>query len=210
MPTTVNYSWTLPTVGASEDAWGTDLNAVFTAIDALLGGTNATEFAILDGATLTTAELNKLAGLATTATELGYVNGVTSAIQTQLNALSSGKEDVDAEILRADTDDNLTAGYTATADNDGSKSSGTYTPTPAGGNFKRITNDGAFTLAAPTASGDYTLIVQMTNGGSAGTVTLSGFSKTVGDALTTTSGDDFLLNITKANGFTLLSIVALQ
>ena len=210
MPTTVNYSWTLPTVGASEDAWGTDLNAVFTAIDTLLGGTNATEFAILDGATLTTAELNKLAGLATTATELGYVNGVTSAIQTQLNALSSGKEDVDAEILRADTDDNLTAGYTATADNDGSKSSGTYTPTPAGGNFKRITNDGAFTLAAPTASGDYTLIVQMTNGGSAGTVTLSGFSKTVGDALTTTSGDDFLLNITKANGFTLLSIVALQ
>jgi len=86
MPTTTNYSWTLPTVGASEDAWGTNINTVFDAVDTLLGGTNATEFAILDGATVTTSELNKLAGLATTAAELGYVGGVTSAIQTQLNA----------------------------------------------------------------------------------------------------------------------------
>lgn len=38
------------------------------------------------GITATAAELNKLDGLATTATELGYVHGVTSAIQTQLNA----------------------------------------------------------------------------------------------------------------------------
>jgi len=35
--------------------------------------------------TATAAEVNKLAGLATTATELGYVHGVTSAIQTQLD-----------------------------------------------------------------------------------------------------------------------------
>jgi len=83
---TVNYAWALPTVGGSEDTWGDDLNANWTALDTLLGGTNATEFAILDGATLTTAELNKLAGLATTAVELGYVSGVTSAIQTQIDA----------------------------------------------------------------------------------------------------------------------------
>ena len=38
------------------------------------------------GITATAAEINKLDGLATTATELGYVHGVTSAIQTQLNA----------------------------------------------------------------------------------------------------------------------------
>ena len=36
--------------------------------------------------TSSAAELNKLDGISTTATELGYVNGVTSAIQTQLNA----------------------------------------------------------------------------------------------------------------------------
>jgi len=94
MATTTNQGWTLPTVGASEDAWGDDLNANWTALDTLLGGTNATEFAILDGATLTTAELNKLAGLATTAAELGYVNGVTSAIQTQIDA----KQPLDATL----------------------------------------------------------------------------------------------------------------
>lgn len=61
-----------------------------------------TELNIMDGATLSTAELNGLDGLtasraivttaggilttsATTATELGYVNGVTSAIQTQMD-----------------------------------------------------------------------------------------------------------------------------
>lgn len=38
------------------------------------------------GITATAAEINKLDGLATTATELGYVHGVTSSIQAQLNA----------------------------------------------------------------------------------------------------------------------------
>ena len=73
MALTTNYNWNLPTVGGNQDAWGDLLNANWTAIDTLLGGTNATEFAILDGATVTTAELN-------------YVSGVTSAIQTQIDA----------------------------------------------------------------------------------------------------------------------------
>lgn len=105
--------------------------------------------------------------------------------------------------LRADVDDVIEsgAGYTATADDDGTKSTGTYTPTPAGGNFKRIVNGGAFTLAAPSASGDYTLIIQITNNASAGAITLSGFSKTSGDSFTTTNGDDFMVYITKVNGF---------
>lgn len=71
---TVNYSWNLPTVGGDEDAWGGLLNANWTALDTLLGGTNATEFAILDGATVTTAELNLLDGAvdhATAAWETG-------------------------------------------------------------------------------------------------------------------------------------------
>ena len=107
MATTTNYSWNLPTVGGNQDAWGDLLNANWTAIDTLLGGTNATEFAILDGATVTTAELNILDGVtATTAeinvldgitatvTELNYTSGVTSSIQTQLD----GKQDIDATL----------------------------------------------------------------------------------------------------------------
>ncbi len=70
--TTSNYSFQIPTVGGDADAWGGYINTTITSIDTLLGGVNNTEFEILDGATITTAELN-------------YSSGVTSAIQTQLN-----------------------------------------------------------------------------------------------------------------------------
>jgi hypothetical protein len=83
---TTNYSWNLPTVGGSEDTWGTQLNANWTALDTLLGGTNATEFAILDGATVTTAELNILDGVTATAAELNILSGVT-ATATEINLL---------------------------------------------------------------------------------------------------------------------------
>jgi hypothetical protein len=108
------------------------------------------------------------------------------------------------------TDSALTAGYTATAVNDGTKSSGTYTPSPAGGNLRRIVNGGAFTLAAPSVAGDYTMVIQITNNGSAGAITLSGFSRVAGESFTTVNGDDFLVYIAKVNGFTHATVVALQ
>jgi hypothetical protein len=80
---TSNYSWNLPTVGGSEDTWGTQLNSNWTALDTLLGGTNATEFAILDGATVTTVEFN-------------YLSGVTSAVQTQINSKAAAAITVSA------------------------------------------------------------------------------------------------------------------
>lgn len=73
MADTTNYGWTKPTVGGSEDQWGAITNTIFDEIDTLLGGTSAAEFAILDGITATTSELN-------------FVDGVTSAIQTQIDA----------------------------------------------------------------------------------------------------------------------------
>ena len=81
MAVTANYSWNLPTVGGDQNTWGAKLNNNWTALDALLGGVNATEVAILDGATVTTTELN-------------YVSGVTSSIQTQIN----GKQASDATL----------------------------------------------------------------------------------------------------------------
>jgi hypothetical protein len=77
MPTTTtNYSWNKPTVGGDEDAWGGFLNGNWDALDTLLGGVTNTEFEILDGATVTTAELN-------------YLDGVTSNVQTQLDAAAT-------------------------------------------------------------------------------------------------------------------------
>lgn len=76
---TSNYSFTLPEVGASEDNWGGKLNANWTELDTLLGGVNATEFAILDGATVSTSELNTLDGVTATAAEINTLDGVDTA-----------------------------------------------------------------------------------------------------------------------------------
>lgn len=102
------------------------------------------------------------------------------------------------------------AGITATASDDGTKSSGTYTPAPVGGNFKTIINGGAFTMAAPSEAGDYTLVVQITNTAGAGAITFSGFARVTGDAITVTSGHDFFVFLTKCNGFTSAVVQALQ
>lgn len=88
-------------------------------------------------------------------------------------------------------------GYVVTGVFDGSKSAGTYTPSPLGGNIRKITNDGAFTLAAPSFAGDYTMIVKVTNGASAGAITPSGFLQFRGSSLTTTNGAKFNIHITK-------------
>jgi len=114
----------------------------------------------------------------------------------------------DADILKADTADVLTAGFADTPYNAGTKSSGTFTPDEANGNMQYCVNGGAFTLAPPI--NNCTLILQITNNASAGAITTSGFTKVAGAAPGTTNGDDFVGYITKINGFSILSWQALQ
>ena len=102
----------------------------------------------------------------------------------------------------------LDQGYSATPYNAGTKSSGTFTPDEANGNFQYCVNGGAFTLAPPT--NNCTLVLQVTNNGSAGTITTSGFTKVSGYVPTTTNGDDFIAFITKINGFSHLAWQELQ
>jgi hypothetical protein len=79
--TTSPFGFTKPEIGASEDTWGAKLNANWEAVDNCLDGTTAIKPNLTEGQW-------KVGGTAitATATELNYVDGVTSAIQTQLDA----------------------------------------------------------------------------------------------------------------------------
>ena len=139
--TTTNYGWVQPEVGASEDTWGTKLNANWAAVDTLLGGVTNTEFEILDGATVTTAELN-------------YVSGVTSAIQTQLDAKLSS---VDLSAYTGDV--NITGELTVDSYNETyaavtSSSNATTVNCETGNSFSHtLTENTTFTFSNPPASG---------------------------------------------------------
>ena len=162
------------------------------------------------------ADLDTWAGLTPSANAQSLVTAATYAAMRALLDLEPGTdfysisaadaafEAADADILKADTADILTAGFAHTPGSDGTKSSGTYTPDEAGGNMKYIVNGGAFTLAPPT--NNCTIIVQITNNASAGTITTSGFSGVSGDSFTTTDGDDFICSIIKINGFSTLTV----
>jgi len=107
----------------------------------------------------------------------------------------------------------LTGGATGPAAvNDGTKSSGTYTPSPSTGNWRKITNGGAHTIAAPTTSGCYNMTIDVTNNSSAGAITFSGFvtGYPKGDDLTTTNGNKFKLHIFKSDLGATAFIEALQ
>jgi hypothetical protein len=107
-------------------------------------------------------------------------------------------EKADVDILKSDVPDNLTAAFTAAIDDDGTITTGTYTPTTAAGsNSKWITNGGAHTIAPPaTATNTVThLSLFIINNSSAGAITTSGFDKVAGDAFTTTNGDKFSCRI---------------
>ena len=123
-------------------------------------------------------------------------------------AIGSDVAAYNADTLFADVADNLTKGYSTTVYDAGTKSSGTYTPDQDNGNIQQAINGGAHTLA-PTVD-NCAVIIQYTNNASAGTITTSGFTLVDGDDISTTNGDDFFFYLTKANGFSLLTVKALQ
>lgn len=143
---------------------------------------------------------------------LWQVNWTTDQGATNINAanlpdLSGTYEAVDADILRADTTDQLTVGFTSTSNDLGTVTTGTVTPDPTDSQFQHYVNGGAHTLAPDTAN--CCISLQITNNASAGAITTSGFTAVDG-SFTTTDGDDFMCAITVNNGFSLLTIRALQ
>ncbi len=150
MPTTTtNYSWNKPSVGGDEDAWGGYLNGNWDSLDTLLGG-------------VTTAELS-------------YVVGVTSAIQTQLDAKLSS---VDLSAYTGDV--NITGELTVDSYNETyaavtSSSNATTVNCETGNSFSHVlTENTTFTFSNPPASGTaYTFSIEIIQDASA-----SGFTVT--------------------------------
>ena len=69
-----------------------EINAGITLLNSVTS--TAAELNLLDGVTSTTAELNSLDGVTATTAELNYVDGVTSNVQTQLDAKTNDGDNV--------------------------------------------------------------------------------------------------------------------
>jgi hypothetical protein len=107
-------------------------------------------------------------------------------------------------------DQTLSGGANVTASNLGTVSSGSTTVDCGKSPLQYLTDNGAFTLAAPANDGSCALLV--TNGSSAGTITFSGFTvgANVGDPLTTTNTSKFMVSIMRINGTATYITKALQ
>lgn len=105
----------------------------------------------------------------------------------------------------------LRGGANVTSFNGGSQSGGgTYTVDCGTRPLQFITNAGAFTIAAPALDGSCDILV--TNGGTAGAISFSGFTvgSSTGDALTTTNTNKFIVSVLRINGTATYFVKALQ
>lgn len=101
----------------------------------------------------------------------------------------------------------VTGGASITSKDLGTVSSGTATPDPAARPQQHYINGGAHTLAPSATAGSY--LLDITNSGSAGAITTTGWTKVAG-SFDTTSGHAFRCYCSIGPAGSLLSVQAMQ
>lgn len=102
----------------------------------------------------------------------------------------------------------LAGGATVTSKDLGTQASGTLTLDMGDRPLQHYVNGGAHTLAPGSVAG--ACMVDITNNGSAGAITVSGWTKTAGDGFDTTSGHTFRCHCSVGHAGSLLIVQALQ
>lgn len=145
---------------------------------------------------------NSTSGLLTLETVTGALGTVTAKLQAADQTLAA----LDV------ANQTVTGGFIVSSNNIGTIASGTLTVACGTRDLQYFTNNGAFTLAADSNDGSCAYL--MTNGASAGAITLSGFTLVAGAcdgaALDTTSGNKFKFYFTRINGVSDCAIKAYQ
>jgi hypothetical protein len=174
--------------------------------------------AINGGATLGTASF-RWAGLhLDTNAVINFVNGdvtITHATNTLAFAGASLGYTFDAAIsvngstvaLLGTEDQILTGGFRVTSKDLGTITTGTLTLDPGDRALQHAINGGAFTLAPGSNTGS--ILLDITNNGSAGAITTSGWTKVVG-AFDTVNGNKFRCHASIGQGGSLLTIQEMQ
>jgi hypothetical protein len=109
---------------------------------------------------------------------------------------------------KLDTADQVvTGGARVTPLDLGTITSGTFTPDPGDRPVQYATFNGTFTFAPGSNKGSY--LLEVLNGSTPGTVTMSGFTKVSG-ALTATAGHKFHISVVVGQSYSSATILALQ
>jgi hypothetical protein len=135
-----------------------------------------------------------------------------SSVRTKLNAaigqVNTNTGDIAGKADLAVENQTLTGGVTVTSKSLGTVTTGTLTLDMGDRPLQHYTNGGAHTLAPGSVTGS--ALIDITNDGSAGAITTSGWTMVSGDAFTTTNGHKFRCHASVGNGGSLLIVEALQ